>query len=520
MIESVNEKCGLAAVIAPPGHDATPICAKIAAGLQHRGSEGCGMCTKCLARQIWGFSFGGNFHLYRDSQRFGVVFPSKESLDNGRLLFNRRLRGEIALGHTRYRTTGSASEVEYAQPMLIRENGRQIAGAHNGNIVNYDELWEELKTQGVKLKTGHNGHPPSDSEILFRRIARTTGGNWAEKIARGFEGVQGAYSLVFATDDNELIIARDPWGMRPLSFGRVDGHFAVSSETNMLDKIGAFDQTEVGKGEMWIFKPGKDPTPFKYNPNQQQKFCDFEDWYFSWPSSRRNGIEEELIREQCGIQLAKEEIKYGRVVNADLVVGVPDTGRSGAIPFAETLGIPYRDRIYKTRHDEPAGRSFMGSDQFAIVQIAEEKYHISRSLKGLSIYLVDDSLVRGNTTRILNKALKDVVGVREVHNRYNSPRLKRLCLMGVNINRREELEVVKKEEGYWVDKSDEEIAHDLNADSVAFLLMEGKDKVRLYFGEDPNDFCGYCHGEDGPPFNFVKYDPDKLLERTRQLTTL
>src|SRR3989344_4498235 len=437
-----------------------------------------------------------------------------------RTLRKRHLGGEISLAHTRYRTTGPANDIDYTQPMLVEENGRTMMGGHNGNIANAESLKGELLSHGVKLKTSNEQYPVSDSEVLFHRIARAPGGNWGEKVARGLEGVEGSYCLTIATDNDELIAGRDPWGIRPLSFGRLDGHWIVASETSVLYKIRAIDQREVDKGQMWIFRSGKEPESFYFDSSKKKQYCDFEDWYFSWPSSRRNNIETNLIREESGRQLALEEIKLGRLINADLVTCVPDTGRSSAVPFAEKLGIPYRDRIFKERYDDKGVRSFIGSNDLLRTSILEDKYLLSQDLRGRVVYIVDDTGIRLKTTEILNRALRQQTGVKEIHWRFAAPKFVRPCFLGVNINQREELGAVEFIGGRGVIKEDCEIAKSIGADSVAFLSVQGKNRVREVFGEDPNDFCGYCHGENGPSFGMSKYDQGLLLESGRSPTFL
>lgn len=498
-----HENCGVAGVIAPEGKNAALIAAKLGAELQHRGQEGGGIATK---------GFYGEFNVFRSGKRFGLAFPSND------VLKRYGLKGEIALAHTRYRTTGPANDELYSQPMLIRYNHRTLIGGHNGNLTNTENLLEELHSKGIYLTTEGGvdskgfRYPVSDSEVLFNRIITSPGASWPERITRALEGIEGAFSLTLATDNNELIALRDPWGIRPLSFGRLNGYWIVSSETSVLDKLGAVDQTEVDKGQMWIFKKGEEPNLFVYNDTKPRKYCDFEDWYFSWPSSRRRNVEVELIREAAGTHLAKDEIRYKRQIAADLITSVPDTGRSSAIPFAESLRLPYRERIFKERYDEKGVRSFLGSSDLLRINILEDKYLLSKSLKDQVIIIVDDTAIRFITMRILIHALKRQVGVREVHLRFSAPKFLRPCFLGVNINKREELGAVEFKNGAWRKKPDKQIAEEIDADSVAFLSMDGRKNVCEQFGENIDHFCGYCHGCTGPDFDMSKYDRGLLLE--------
>lgn len=502
--EEFHENCGVAGVIAPKDKNAAVIAVKLGAELQHRGQEGGGIAIKKL---------DGDFRILRSGKRFGLAFPADY------VLKHHNLEGEIALAHTRYRTTGPANNELYSQPIMARYYGRILVGGHNGNIANAENLLEELHSKGIFLTTenitGSRGfrYPVSDSEVLFNRMLTSPGASWPERITRALERVEGAFSLTLATDDNELIALRDPWGIRPLSFGRLNGHWIVSSETSVLDKLGVVDQTEVDKGQMWIFRAEKEPNLVVYDNTKPRRYCDFEDWYFSWPSSRRRGIEVELIREAAGTQMAKEEKRYRQQITAGLVTCVPDTGRSSAIPFAESLGIPYRDRIFKERYDEKGIRSFIGSSDLLRVNILEDKYLLSGSLKGQVIYVIDDTAVRFTTMRILIHALKYRAGVKEVHLRLSAPKFLRPCVLGVNINRREELGAVEFKNGAWQEKPDKQIAEEIGADSVAFLSMDGRISIRRQFGEGTDDFCGYCHGDNGPGFDMSKYDKGLLLEK-------
>jgi amidophosphoribosyltransferase len=395
-----------------------------------------------------------------------------------------------------------------------------LAGAHNGNVANYAELLHELPAHGRYLDShglvddGGHGLPPSDSEVLFRRIARAAGDSWPERIVNGLVGVEGAYSLILTTDADELIALRDPWGIRPLSWGVVDGHYLVASETCVLDSQRAVEQYEIQPGEMWRFRPGEPPERIVYRRAQARKYCDFEDWYFSFPPSVRDGVEVREIRKRCGIELAREERARGRLVDADLVIGIPDTGRTGAITFARTLDLEYDEGIYRGRSGKQSRRTFIEKSELLREQGGEHKYKPSRSLRGKVLYVVDDSSVRLVTWRILFKNLREHFGVRAIHARSLAPKFIRPCVLGVNINGRQELGAVEMKAGGWEVRRDEAIAREVGADSVAFLSMAGRANLRRHFGEDPDAFCGYCHGEEGPPFRFSVYDPERALERT------
>lgn len=496
--ELLAEKCGVAAVIAPPNSDAAPIVTKMGQSLEHRGQEGSGVGIKIM---------GGVFRHHRAGESFNDTFKTPA------VLKKYGLRGEIALAHTRYRTLGPHDDLLYAQPMLVGAGERVLMGAHNGQLINYQELYESLCSQGAKLETADGGYPVSDSEVLFQMIVRSPGADWPEKVARTMEIAKGACSVVLATDRDQVIAFKDPWGIRPLSFGRVNGHFAVASETSVLRKIGVIDQVEIERGEMWVFEPGKDPQRIVYDSSQQSQNCNFEDYYFSWPTSLRHGVPVHVIREAFGTQLGKEEIESGRLAEgADMVSCMPDTGRSGAIPFARTIGLPFQEIIFKERYGNRGIRSFIGSSPLLRNQIIDDKYDYSDIIRGKIVYVGDDSGVRLATWGYAVRALKQRYGAREVHLRSFAPKFIRPCYLGVNINQREELGALQQRDGFWVVKPNEQIAQELNADSVAFLSLNGFKEVMRSFGVNPDHFCGYCHGEEGPPLDWEKYDPDSKLE--------
>lgn len=496
------EKCGIGAGIASDLTDITPLVKEMGMELIHRGQEGGGLASKQTGRDPV---------VYRDSRRFDVIVSEPNFLEK------HDLSGNLALLHTRYRTTGPVHKC-YAQPMDVSDGTRRLIAGTNGNIANFHELHQQMLAQGVRFDTDGiydwDGKlaPPSDSEVLFRRFLKAEGGSWAEKIANGSQGVEGSYSVVAATDQDELIALRDPWGIRPLSFGRINDHFLVASETVALDKINARGITEIKKGEMWVFRHSGEPERIVYAPGYKSSYCDFEDWYFSHPTSYRNGIEVADIRKACAEQLAQEEIDNNRVPKGvDYIIYIPDTSRSGANPYGHKLGITVEEKIFKERYGERDIRSFLGSSDLLRKGIIDAKFTYSPSLRGKKVYVIDDTGVRLTTTRIINRKLREL-GVDQIHNRFLAPKFVRPCMLGTCINEREELGAVEKRGGLWFIKSDEQIAQEIYGDSVAFLSMQGRRQVRERFGERIEDFCGYCHGDQGP-FDFSEYDPDVYLER-------
>jgi amidophosphoribosyltransferase len=510
--KEIHDKCGVGAVMASiEGEDVSAVAANIGYVQSNRGHEGAGLARKRL---------NGGFALHRGTERFAKVFPSMATLDAN------DLRGEIVIAHNRYRTTGASDDIDYAQPMLIQEFGRTLIGAHNGNIANAEELYHQLKREGTNFVTENkfdeygNRLPVSDSEILFRKIARAEGVDWKEKVINGLKGVEGSFSFVIGTDTNDVIAGRDPWAVRPMSWGRLNGYFVIASETSVLDKMNVYDQEEIPKGELRIFRPNQMPESVVYDNTKKLSYCDLEDYYVSNPDSRRRNVEADLIREILGKELAREELESGRLVKyADYVCPVPDSGRSAAITFSEEVGIRYRERLYKERYSEifdsseEGARSFIASNEILNKRILDNKFRKSRDLEGKVIYLIDDTGIRLRTLKQLAIPLKNDLRVREIHVRYAAPKFLRPCVLGINIKSREELGAVKQIDGIWMKKSNEEIAEEMHVDSVGFLSMAGRARVREYFGESSQDFCGYCHGAEGPGFDMSKYDPDLLKEK-------
>ncbi len=501
-VEHINHNCGIGAVLAPQGSEAVKLAIEIGRIVENRGQLGAGIST---------IDRFGNINLFKDGVRFSQQFSDTFDPDS------HGLRGELALIHTRYSTVGHAKHKTYAQPFRINVYGYEFVIAHNGQIVNRNHQVKEIHKADIRLQTDNPDFPPSDSEAFGTWIAMAKGSNIIDKFVNGVKGVEGSFSVVIATAQQELLAARDPWGIRPLFWGRVNDSYTVASEDTALKSIGASEITEIEKGELWLFRHGHLPYSMIYDDTRRRSWCDFEDEYLMRPSSSRNGINAGNIRAGYGIELAREELREGRLEDVDFVVGIPETAVDGAKAFAEYLGKEYRQLI--TRKPEGRGlkgltytRSFMAATDNERRDIIRRKFDFSPELAGTKIYLPDDMMVRSNTLSVVGDILRDEIGVLETHARSLTSKTVRPCFLGINMSTREELMAIEFVNGKWVIKSDEKIAAELGFDSMAFLSPAGRRRVRESFGEKPEHFCGYCRGEEGPDFDMSNYDHEQLLE--------
>ncbi len=450
-----EEACGVFGIYAPERNVAKLTYFGLFA-LQHRGQESAGIAT-----------FEGK--LVRSHKDMGLVNQvfREDILDN--------LEGNLAVGHTRYSTTGSSLKVN-AQPAIIETNKGKVALAHNGNLVNAKELRSELEKRQCKFKT------TTDSELIALAIATEVnkGKDWLEAAISAFQICSGAYSLAIATPEG-LMGARDPKGIRPLVIGTLGDNptrYVLASETCGLDIIGAEYLRDVEPGELvWITEAGL--ASFHWAREPQKKLCIFEMIYFARPDSI---VHEETIysyRLRLGEQLAKES-----AVDADIVMGVPDSGIPAAIGFSRRSGISFGEGLIKNRY---VGRTFIQPTQHMRQSGIKMKLNTLKDvLNGKRIIIVDDSIVRGNTSRKIVKALRDA-GATEVHMRISSPPVTHPCFYGIDTDNQDQLIAATK--------SVQEIATKIGVDSLAYLSWEGMLAVT---GEDPKNFCSACFTGDYP----------------------
>jgi amidophosphoribosyltransferase len=445
-----RESCGIFGVYAP-GEDVAKITFFGLYALQHRGQESAGIST----------ADGNNLNLYTGMGLVSQVF-TEDALEG--------LRGDIAIGHTRYSTTGS-SRLYNAQPIKLSTPLGDMALAHNGNVVNAGYLREELCERGYSFSTA------TDSEVIGQLVASAPGKGWVEKIQYAMNRLQGAYSLVILTREG-LIAVRDPLGVRPLCVGRLDGGWAIASESCALDHIGARFLREVEPGEI-LCADSHRLSSFQGGKEGKRAFCIFEYIYFARPDSI---CHKELIypaREAMGAHLAREY-----PVDADLVIGIPDSATAAGLGYSRESGLPFREGLLKNRY---VGRTFIQPDQRLREIGVQLKFNpLPGVLAGKRVVVVDDSIVRGTTTpRVINMLRK--AGAREVHMRVCAPPIRHPCFFGVDMASSWELIAAQKEVP--------EIAQCIGADSLGYLSIQGLiESVGL-----PRElFCLACFTGDYP----------------------
>lgn len=450
-----EEACGVFGIYAP-GEDVAKLTYFGLYALQHRGQESAGIAT---------FE-GKQVHLYKEMGLVSQVF-------NETILS--QMTGSLAVGHTRYSTTGS-SRVVNAQPAVVETRLGPLALAHNGNLVNTANLREELLQRDCNLIT------TTDSEMIAHAIAEEVneGKDWLAGSIRAFHRCQGAFSLAIATPDG-LMGVRDPNGIRPLVIGTLASNptrYVLASETCGLDIIGAEYLRDVEPGELvWITDAGL--ASFHWTQQPQRKLCIFEMIYFARPDSIMEGESLYSYRLRIGRRLAQES-----PAEADIVIGVPDSGIPAAIGFSQIAGIPYAEGLIKNRY---VGRTFIQPTQTMRESGLRMKLNpLKDVLAGKRIIIVDDSIVRGTTSRKLVKTLRDA-GATEVHMRISSPPVTHPCFYGIDTDTQDQLIAATK--------SVEEIAQQIDVDSLAYLSWQGMLDAT---GEDPNSFCSACFTGDYP----------------------
>ncbi len=447
-----EEACGVFGIYAP-GEDVAKMTYFGLYALQHRGQESAGIATFA----------GDDVHLYKDMGLVSQVF------NEGVLS---KLEGNIAVGHNRYSTTGSSRAVN-AQPAVVQTRLGALALAHNGNLVNTGELRENLLAKKCEFIT------TTDSEMIAVAIAYEvdSGKDWLEAAISAFHLCQGAFSLVIGTPDG-LMGARDPNGIRPLVIGLVGDRYVLSSETCGLDIIGAEYIRDVEPGELvWITEAGL--ASFHWSQKPERKLCIFEMIYFARPDSIMNEESLYSYRMRLGHQLALES-----TVPADIVIGVPDSGVPAAIGFSQRSGIAYGEGLIKNRY---VGRTFIQPTQTMRESGIKMKLNpLKDVLQDKRVVMVDDSIVRGTTSRKIIQALRDA-GAREIHLRVSSPPVTHPCFYGIDTDNQDQLIAATK--------SVAEIAVQIGVDSLAYLSWEGMLQAT---GEDTNSFCSACFTGDYP----------------------
>ncbi len=480
-----EEACGVFGVYAP-GEDVATLTYFGLYALQHRGQESAGIATFDTIG-----SASTRIYVHKDMGLVSQVFSET---------ILKTLPGYLAVGHTRYSTTGS-SRIANAQPAIVETRLGTLALAHNGNLVNTTELRTQLEQQQCDLKT------TTDSELIALTIAQEvdTGKDWLEGAISAFNQCRGAFSLVIGTPAG-LIGTRDPNGIRPLVIGTLNQGelnsapaYVLASETCALDIVGAEYLRDVEPGEMvWITEAGL--ASFHWVAQPQPKLCIFEMIYFARPDSVMQGESLYSYRMLLGRQLARES-----AVDADMVIAVPDSGVPAAIGFSQESGIPYAEGLIKNRY---VGRTFIQPTQSMREKGIRMKLNPLRDvLQGKRVILVDDSIVRGTTSRKIVKALREA-GATEVHMRISSPPVTHPCFYGIDTDNQDQLIAATR--------SVADIAQQIEVDSLAYLSQAGMLKATQ---DNPEHFCTACFNGHYPvPVPEPLQRSKLILEKTPAMT--
>jgi amidophosphoribosyltransferase len=462
--DRLREHCGVIG-LHTPGEDTARLAYFGLYALQHRGQESAGIATSDGERLFC-------------QARMGLV---AQVFDEGCL---RELEGHLAIGHTRYSTTGS-SRAENAQPLVVQSDLGDLALGHNGNLVNAEQLRAELLAGEVRPRS------TTDSELIALACAHAPGDDWLSRIRSVVPRLEGAFCLVLLARDR-LFAVRDPLGIRPLCLGRLGRGWVVASESCALDTIGAEFIREVDPGEIVMITPDGVHSE-KIPSSGKRALCTFEHIYFARPDSIVDGCLVYAVRERMGRELAREH-----PAEADFVMPVPDASTPAAVGYAAESGLPFREGVVKNRY---IGRTFIQPQQDVRQDNVQLKFNpLPEVLARKRVVLVDDSIVRGTTTPRVISMLRRA-GAREVHMRITAPPMRFPCYLGVDTAPIEQLIAARL--------SVPEICEHIGADSLGYLSIDGLNRA---IGLPESTLCNACfHGGYPMP---VRLEADKLtLER-------
>ena len=465
--DKLKEECGVFGVYDNDGHNVAALTYYGLYSLQHRGQESCGIAV----------NRDGEIISHKGMGLVPEVFNEK---------IISRLDGKMAIGHNRYSTTG-ASMIENAQPMVIKYKIGNMALAHNGNLINEKEIRMRKENERAIFQTS------IDSEVIANLISRyrILSEKIEETLIKVIKGIKGSYALVLLTP-KRLFGIRDPWGIRPLCIGKLDNSYILASETCALDSVGAKFIRDVEPGEI-VAIGEKGIESIKTQNEKPSSLCIFEYIYFARPDSVIDGSSVHQARLEAGKRLA---IEYP--VEADLVIGVPDSGLTAALGYSRHSGIPFGEGLIKNRY---VGRTFIQPDQRQRERGVQIKLNpLKYAIEGKRIIMIDDSIVRGTTSRRIVQMLKDG-GAKEVHMRVAAPPIMHPCFFGIDTGTREQLVAARK--------TVEEIRQMVGADSLGFLSVEGLTKTPI---DSKCGFCTACFTGKYPmevPYEADKYTMDK-----------
>ena len=445
--DKFHEECGVVAVYGHP--EAANLAYLGLYALQHRGQESAGITST------------DNGQMYREVGMGLVadVFNTKRI---------KRLPGRMSLAHNRYSTTGE-SKILNAQPCLINYAKGSLALAHNGNLVNADMIRESLVEEGAIFQS------TNDSEVIVHLIAHSQSETFVERVVEALLAVSGAYSLALMTE-NEIVAARDPFGFRPLCLGKLDGAYIVASESCVMDLIEAEFIREIEPGEVLLINENGLKSFFPFRRVSVRR-CIFEHIYFARPDSFLFGEHVYTVRKRMGVALAKQA-----PVEADLVVPVPDSGNISALGYSEESGIPYEMGLIRNHY---VGRTFIEpKSQIRHFGVKVKLNAVKEIIKGKRVIIIDDSIVRGTTSRKIVKMVRDA-GAKEVHVRISSPPTLFSCYYGIDTPDREELIASKH--------TLEETCRFVTADSLEYLNIENMMET---MADDRSTYCAACFDGD------------------------
>ena len=449
MLDKLHEECGVVGVYGHP--EAANLVYLGLYALQHRGQESAGIVASTHSKM----------HLELGMGLVADIF------DPGRLL---KLPGPLAIGHNRYSTAGK-SELVNAQPCMINYAAGSLALAHNGNLVNAQTIRKELGSKGAIFQS------TNDSEVIVHLMAQAKSENFVDRAAEALRQVSGAYSLVLMTE-NELLAARDPHGFRPLCLGKLDGAYIIASETCVMDLIEAEFIREVEPGELILINENGLQSFFPFK-KVESKYCVFEHIYFARPDSFLFGEHVYTARKEMGRAMAQES-----PADADLIVPVPDSGVVSAMGFAEESGIPFEMGLIRNHY---VGRTFIEpQSQIRNFGVKLKLNAVKNLISGKRLAIIDDSIVRGTTSRKIVKMLLEA-GAKEVHLRISSPPILHSCFYGIDTPHKEELIAHTH--------SLEETRKYLGADSLEYLSIK---KMLEVLQNGKNKFCSACFDGNYP----------------------
>lgn len=446
-----REYCGVVGIYSKKKESVADLLYLSLFSLQHRGQEAAGAV-------VFGEK-GVVFH-----KDFGLV---KEVFKRDILS---SLTGYVGIGHNRYSTVGDSRNYNNIQPLIVSHEGGFTAVAHNGTLTNYKELRFELEKKGLVF------HSTTDSEILLYLFITNPASSFSEKVRYIYNRVKGAYSALFLVNDT-IVFFRDPWGFRPLVYGENRDFFVVASETAALKQAGISEWKEVNPGEVGIFKDGNMEL-IKVSEFSKREQCVFELIYFSRPDSNTFGFNVYKFRKECGRALAKQE-----EFDVDIVVPVPDSGVPASIGYSDYSGRPLEFGLMRSHF---SGRSFI-EPRDREKKVRMKLIPVREVIEGKRIALIDDSLVRGTTSKEIVRLLRDN-GAKEVHLRFASPPIVAPCFFGIDIPTKEELLASSL--------TLDELSQFLGADSVRYLPLK---TLKSILGESSQNFCFSCFSADYNP---------------------